>query len=95
MSTYRYRDIAVTPSPAASRRIENRAGPSASSNRTVAVVIRSRSNPEGASLRRPAGAAGLAAGHTPVRVSPGSAAVTMQAPSSRQVDQPEMPVPPS
>lgn len=95
MSTYQYRDIAVTPSPAASLRIENRASPSASSSRTLAAVIRSRSSPEGASLRRLAGAAGLAVSHTLVRVSPGSAAVTMQAPSSRQVDQSGMPGPSS
>lgn len=94
MSTYQYRDIAVTPSSAASRRIENRPSPSASRSRTVAAVIRSRSRPDGASLRRLAGAACLAVSQTLVRVSSGSAAVTTEAPSSRQADQPGMPGPP-
>lgn len=45
MSTYQYRDIAVTSSSAASLRMENLASPSASSSRTEVAVILSRSRP--------------------------------------------------
>ncbi|GHF70187.1 hypothetical protein GCM10018787_18400 [Streptomyces thermodiastaticus] len=66
--TYQYKDIAVTFSSAASRRMENLAIPSASSNRTLASVIRSRSSPEGCpprALRRV-----LPSSHTLVRAAP-------------------------